>query len=166
MADITTQKGTKNKDIMPLWYYDAFALRLMGFSEKDIAEKVGKSYDHVRTVFSKNGKIYKFWRTVAEERKIQETEDVMDMLWGRLSNSARRLVMHAEQGKGLVSLEAIRTHFSYTLGKPEDRVKLDATIGIFNFGDWALAQSESIKEKQNGIERSGEAIEGVSEESS
>lgn len=149
--------------LLPAWYYDAFTLRFLGYKYKDIAERTGKAEDTIKKLFAKSGALYKYWRDYVEVRKSEHVEESMDMLYGRLPDSVRTLIVHAVQGKGLVSLEAIRTHMAYTMGKPEDRIKLDATVGIFNFSDWALAEAEKLKKENGQGEQKTERVAGVSE---
>lgn len=156
----TLQKQT-NTSLMPSAYYDMFAYRLLGLTYKDIAEKTGYSHGFVRTLFSKGNVIYNFWREYVQEKKAEITEEHQDMMWGHLSDSTRRLMLHAIHGKGLVSLEAIKTHFKYTVGEPQAKVKIDATLGVYNFADWAKSVAESIKEKENEINPAGAVIKDI-----
>lgn len=159
------QKTTERK-ILPSWYYDAFAMKLKGYKYSQIAESVNKHPVTVRSLFSRNGAFHAFWIEWLENNKIDELDDAIAMTFGHVADAMRTHIIAGQNPKTLVGLEARRDIFAYTLGKPEQRVKLDAKVGIFNFGDWALAQTESIKAKQNATESTGETITGVSEESS
>jgi len=157
--ELKESESSREMKLLPTWYYNAFALRFLGFKYEEIAKQTGKSLSVVQKLFYKNGALFKYWRDYVEHRKAEQIEESNDMLFSRLPDSVRRLIMHAQQGKGLVSLEAIKTQMQYTMGKPEDRIKLDATVGIFNFTDWALKQAESIKQKQNANGAVGSARE-------
>lgn len=148
--------------LVPAWYWDAFALRFMGLTYPQIAEKTQKSLSSVRHIFAKSGAMYKYWRDYVEVRKSESVEEGVDMLYGHLPNAMRKLITHAVEGRGLVSLEAIRTQMQYTIGKPEDRIKLDATVGIFNFTDWALSEQEKIKKEKQSDEEARKPVENLS----
>lgn len=159
------QKTTSRK-ILPSWYYDAFAMKLKGYKYDQIAERVNKHPVTVRSLFTKHGAFYSFWMEWLENNKMEELDDAIAMTFGHVADAMRTHIIAGQNPKSIVGLEARRDIFAYTLGKPEQRVKLDAKVGIFNFGDWALAQTESIKAKQNGTESTRETITGVPEESS
>lgn len=155
-----TQKLTESKSLLPSWYYDAFALRLAGLTYDKISEKLQKHPAYVRSIFAKGGKLYDFWRSYVENEKDERIQESLDMMHGHLPDVIRAMIIRAEKNGGIAGVEAGKVLLSYTMGKPEQHVKLDAKVGIFNFGDWALAQAESMKTKnaeQSEVQRTGEA---------
>jgi hypothetical protein len=154
------QKSTDHKMPIPAWYMEAFALRMMGYTYQEIARKTQKSDSHIRNLFAKSGKLYGYWRDYVEEHKSHNIEEALDMAFAHLPNAMRAHIIASQNVKSSVGLEARRDLFAYTLGKPDQRVKLDAKVGIFNFGDWAMAQAESIKTKnaeQPEVQPTGES---------
>ncbi len=157
------QNRTNSKELVPPWYFTAFGLRMQGLTYDQIAESVRKSPAHVRSLFAKSGAMYEYWREYASIEQQDNVEAAIDMVFGKLPTLMRAAINTALMPNmaGVVQRERL---FDYTLGKPEDRIKIQATVGIFNMADWAMAQAEKIKEYES-TGRSSETITEVAEES-
>ena len=117
MSEEIVQNHTKPEKPVPLWYYDAFGLRIMGLTLEQIAERTGKSHSHVRSLFASKGRIYKFWREYVESRKKDAHEEILDMIWGHLPDVIRARIVHAKT-LGMGSNQAAEILLKYTLGDP------------------------------------------------
>ena len=165
MADQLEQKVTSSRTLLPAGHYKAFGLRMQGYTLEQVAEQTGYSYSYVRKIFARSGTLYQYWRQWVEEKHADVVEEALDMAFGNLPDAMRRHIVAGQNTRSMVGVVARQDIFAYTLGKPEQRLKLDARVGLFNFGDWAIQQAESIKAKQNGTERPGEIITELPEES-
>ena len=163
MEKSTAQKLTNSKGILPALYFTAFGHRMQGLTYAQIAEIVGKHPDYVRSLFSKGGAMYEYWREFALMEQQENVEATIDMVFGKLPMLMRAAINTALMPNmaGVVQRERL---FDYTLGKPEDRIKIQASVGIFNMADWAIAQAEKIKEYES-TGRSSEIITEVAGES-
>lgn len=159
----TPQKSTDSKKMLPAWYFSAFGHRMQGNTYEQIAEIVRKHPDTVRHLFAKSGAMYDYWREWASMEQQDNVEAAVDMVFGKLPVLMKAAINTAllPNMAGVVQRERL---FDYTLGKPEDRIKIQATVGIFNMSDWAIQQAEKIKEHES-VGRSSEVITEVAKES-
>lgn len=164
MEKITSQKTTNSKSVIPAWYFIAFGLRMKGLTFAQIAEYVRKHPDYVRSLFARSGAMYEYWREHANEEQKDNTEAAMDMIFGHLPEYTRAAIVVAKNTTSMIGVAQRDRLFDYALGKPEDRIKLNATVGVFNFTDWALAQAEEIKEYENA-QRAGDDAAEIPEKS-
>lgn len=157
------QNNTSSKEILPAWYFSAFGHRMQGLTYEQTAELVRKHPDTVRHLFSKNGAMYNYWREWATMEQQDNVEATVDMVFGKLPMLMRAAINTALMPNmaGVVQRERL---FDYTLGKPEDRIKIQATVGIFNMADWAIQQAEKLKEDESAG-RSSETITEVAKKS-
>lgn len=157
-----TAQKTTNKGLMPTWYYDAFKLRVMGLTYKAIATRLDKNEDWIRKLFSKNGQLYQHYRDWVQENKSDEMDLVNDMLFSHLPDSIRRLIGHAKDGDGFLSLAAIKQHMEYTLPKPKEVVDLNIS---FTTADLVKRVTERRKQKtlDDDRTRAGTISDGVAE---
>ncbi len=134
--------------MVPSWYYEAFALKIRGVNYQNIADKVGKSVDTVKHIFAKSGKMYHFWREYVEATKSQNVEESLDMLFAHLPDAIRMHVVAGQDHKDnpMVALLARQKIMDYTLGKPEDRLKINASVAVMTFADWV--KQDTLKEQQ------------------
>lgn len=155
-------RNQASRGIVPAIYYDMFAMRVAGADYRQIAEATGYHYNYVRTLFCRTGKLYQFYRDYVEEHKAEKIEQATDILFESLPDTVRANIAH-----GLTPTEgavmARKLTFDYTLGSPEQKIKLDARVGIFSMADFIKAKTLEAEEeaKQN------EPIQptGLSEES-
>lgn len=115
MTDIKPQNPTMV--LVPDWYYDAFAMRILGRTYKEIAKKLGKNYDHVRSLFARGGKLYPFWREYVEVKKQEGVERAMDMMWSSLPEIIKTRIDHAktfEPG----AVDSTKLIMAHTIGDP------------------------------------------------
>lgn len=164
MSQLEVQNRTKQ--LVPAKYYDLFALRIMGLDFKQIAEKSGYAYQTVRNLFARSGVLYQFWRDWVEERKKDAMEEVTDMEWGHLPDIVRANILDAKLQNSMVGISARKMIFDRTFGRPEDKIKLDARVGIFNFTDWVRQQTLLMNEEDKNEEEATKNIDGeISERS-
>lgn len=151
-----------SRSIIPAEYYDMFAMRVKGADYQQIALSTGYSYGWVRTLFSRSGKLYQFYRDYVEEHKAEAIEQATDIMFSTLPETVRANIAH-----GLMPTEGAvmsrKLTFDYTLGSPEQKIKLDARVGVFNMADFIKAKTLEAEEK----EKQNEPIQptGLSEES-
>lgn len=149
MSKEITQNSTK-WSLVPAKYYDVFALRILGLTYEQIAEKTNYSPDRIRHLFARGGVLYKFWRSWVEDFKKESVDEALDMMFGHLPDIVRANILHAKS-QAMGAVLARKMLFEYTLGKPEDRLKISAAVGVFTFADWVKQQTLAQKEndKQN-----------------
>lgn len=155
-------RNLTSRSIIPAEYYDMFAMRVKGADYQQIAQATGYSYGHVRTLFSRSGKLYQFYRDYVEEHKAEAIEQATDIMFEHLPETVKANIAH-----GLMPTEGAvmsrKLTFEYTLGSPEQKIKLDARVGVFTMADFIKAKTLEAEEeaKQN------EPIQptGLSEES-
>lgn len=157
MPDQPIQQNTERR-LLPAWYYEAFGYKMAGLNYAQIAEKCGYSHVRVRTIFARGGALYDLYREWVETKKADAIEESVDMMFSHLPDTIRMMVLRAKNNPGLVGLEAGKVIMGYTLGKPEERMKLNATVAVVNLTDWALAQGEKIK---GNVGRTDEAASEV-----
>lgn len=156
----------ENREGMLRWkYYSILELRMAGLEHDQIAEKTGYTGQYIRKLFARGGKLH----DVFEKYQVEGTEAALKeaniILFGGLPKAARAMVMTAQMPFSREGVAAGKVLFEYTMGKPTETVKLDASLKIFNFSDWAKAQMESIKEKQNAaIDGAGKINTGIQEQ--
>lgn len=117
MASETLQNTTEEKSLLPAWYYDAFAMKIMGLTSEQIADRLMKHPVTVRSLFSKKGALYKFWRAYVEEHRTIAEEEILDMMWGHLPDIIRTRIVKAKT-MGLGSNEAAKIILGFTMGDP------------------------------------------------
>lgn len=145
MLDPIIQNNTKS--LVPAEYYELFALRILGLTYKQISEKTTYSESHIRYLFSSKGVLWSLYRDWVINHKKENTEGALDMLFGHLPDLIKMEIVSAKDPMTMVGLMARHKIFDYTLGKPEDRLKIDAKVGVYTFADWIKA--ETLKEKEN-----------------
>lgn len=138
------QNATKN-GLVPAKYYDIFGLRILGLTYKQIAEKIGYSEQHIRRLFAKGGMLYSFWEQWLDVAKEDSIDEAINMMFGHLPDIVRANILDAKMTNSPVAVAARKMIFEYTLGKPEERMKIDAKLGTYTFTDWVKA--ETLKEK-------------------
>lgn len=159
-------KKIETRDVVPLWYFQAFQLRLMGVGSEKIATALGMSKSSVDKLFYKNGPYYPLWREFAETAVAENKERSMDMMHGHLPVITQAAVETAKM-MNMTGVAQRNKVFDYTLGKPKERVELNATVGVYSLSDWAKQQMEEIKTYEaETIEQSGATTAPVAEESS
>lgn len=144
MSEEITQKNTKLA-LVPAKYYEIFALRMLGLTYEQIAEKTKYTADHIRHLFARGGVLHDFWRNWVEDFKKENVDEAMDMMFGHLPDIVRANILHAKS-QALGAVLARKMLFEYTLGKPEDRLKINAAVGIFTFADYVKQQTLAQKE--------------------
>lgn len=141
MSGNKLQENTSGS-LLPAVYYDMFAMRIAGAEYKQIAEQTGYSYSHVRTLFSKNGKIYDFWQKWVQEKKAENVQQALDTMFGHLPDVVKANITHALTIGKEGSVMARKILFDYTLGTPEQRVKLDARVAVGSLADWVKLKTQ------------------------
>jgi hypothetical protein len=125
-----------------------FALRILGLTYAQIAEKTGYKEDTVKHLFAAAGVLGKLWKEWTEKAKGESVEESLNMMFGHLPDIVRANILDAKMTNTPGAVAARKIIFDYTLGEPEKRVKLDAKIGIYTFADWIKA--ETLKDQENG----------------
>jgi len=150
---LSTTKPDKPDKLLPAWYYDAFALKIMGLTYAQIGAKLKHHEDTVKKLFARSGPMFEFWREYVENHKKNNLEEVMDMFWGHLPDIAKAAIVTAKSLNmtGVVQRDKI---FDLTLGKPTEKLKVEAMVGIMNFSDWAKIQAQEIRAKKDAAAKS------------
>jgi hypothetical protein len=149
---------------LPAWYFEAFALRVRGLTYKSIAERLKKNESYVRQLFMKTGPLYEYYRDYVTNHKQEEVEQALDMMFGHLTDVVRLDIIAAQNTKSMVGHLARETIKAHTLGKPEERLKLEGGLVVASFAEWAAQQAKEIKEYEES-RKSSTIITEISEES-
>jgi hypothetical protein len=116
MVDGKIQKVT-NTDLVPMAYYDMFALRILGATYEQIAEKTGYNPSYVRRLFCSGGTLHELYRNWVENKKKENLIEVYDIILGNLPDIIRARAIHAKTlAKGAV--ESSKLLLGYVLGDP------------------------------------------------
>lgn len=116
MVDGKIQKVT-NTDLVPMAYYDMFALRILGATYEQIAEKTGYNPSYVRRLFCSGGTLHELYRNWVENKKKENLVEVYDIIVGNLPDIIRARAIHAKTlAKGAV--ESSKLLLGYVLGDP------------------------------------------------
>lgn len=115
------------KSLVPIAYFDIFSLRLLGMTYAEISAKTGYSESHVRRLFAKNGAMHEIWQSYQQEAKESGIDDAITMMFGNLPDITRALIETAK-GNGRGAIEAGKIIMHYTLGKPPEKVNLQADV--------------------------------------
>lgn len=146
MPDNKTPKNT-SLDMLPARYYEMFALRMLGVDYQTIATKTGYTYSWVRHVFAKGGALYQFWQDWVAEQKTEKVNESLDMMFAHLPELVKANIIHAKDYNLNGSVLARKIIFDYTLGSPEQKIKLDAKVGVYTFADWVKMKTLEAEEK-------------------
>lgn len=149
MSNLTTLNNTKS--LVPVKYYEIFALRIIGLTYKQIANKTNYSEDRIKHLFYSKGVLCELWLSWVETAKKESIDEAIDMMFGHLPDIMRANILHAKS-QSVGAVLARKIIFEYTLGKPEDRIKLDAKVGIFTFADWIKQQTLLDQENKQANE--------------
>jgi hypothetical protein len=116
MVDGKIQKVT-NTDLVPMAYYDMFALRILGATYEQIAEKTSYNPSYVRRLFCSGGSLHELYRNWVENKKKENIVEVYDIILGNLPDIIRARAIHAKTlAKGAV--ESSKLLLGYVLGDP------------------------------------------------
>jgi hypothetical protein len=132
---------------IPAKYFDVFEWKLLGLTYKQIAERTSYSLIHIKHLFMKGGVLYEYWRDYAENKKSEVIEEMLDMAFTHGPDAMRAHILDAKLTNSPIGIAARKILFEYTLGRPEERLKLDAKVGVYTFADWIKA--ETLKDKEN-----------------
>lgn len=117
MSDENLQNTTNY--LVPDWYYDAFAMRVLGFKYREIAQKLKKHEVDVRKLFCRSGRMYPFWRQYVEVKRAEGIERAMDMMYASLPEILKTRIEHAktfEPG----AVESTKLILSQTIARDQD----------------------------------------------
>src|SRR3989338_825034 len=145
MADKKALNSTKS--LVPVKYYEIFAYRLIGLTYKQIGSKTNYSEGYIKHLFCSKGVLFEFWLSWLKMAKEESIEEALTMMFGHLPDIVRANIIDAKTTGSMIGIAARKILFEYTLGKPEERLKLDAKLGIYTFADWIKA--ETLKDKAN-----------------
>lgn len=137
------------QELLPAWYYDAFALRMLGATYKKIAQETNHSEAQVKKLFARGGKLYELWQRYVTEGKADALDETVTMLHGNLPDMARAAIMTATTAGNMPGVVQRKHLFDFLLGTPEQRLKIDARITTF--ADWV--KMETIKRQQANQEQ-------------
>ena len=148
-------------EIVPVWYYEAFGLKIKGVSYPNIAKTLGKSLSSVKQIFYSKGKMYRFYREYAEAQKAENVEDALDMMMAHIPDVLRMEIVAAQDhGENpMVAMLSRHKIMDYALGKPEDRLKINASIAVMTFADW-VKQTTINKKDDDRTRSNGEVPKG------
>jgi hypothetical protein len=147
------------KSLVSTVYYQMFQLRLMGLTYPQIAGKTGYSEDHVKHIFAKGGVLYELWQEWKRAAKENSLEEALDLMFGHLPDIARANVVDAKQTNSPVGIAARKMIFDYTLGKPEEKLKVNAQVGIYTVADLIKAATIYENEQRDNGKNQGEVAE-------
>lgn len=125
--------------LVPVWYFQAFGLKIMGLTYETIARECGKSVSAVEKLFYSKGFMYNYWQEWSKERKDRNSADAMDMIFGHLPEYTRAAIMVAKNTTNPMGVKQRERLFDYTLGKPVERtvnLNLDTS-----FADWVKQET-------------------------
>jgi len=115
MESKITQNNTKA--VVPAIYYDMFALRILGATFEQIADRTNRSPDTVRHLFCAGGSLYQLYRDWVDNKKKENLVEVYDIILGNLPDIVRARAIHAKTlAKG--SVESSKLLMGYALGDP------------------------------------------------
>lgn len=137
------------KSLVPAKYYEIFALKILGLTYDKIAQRTGYSESHIKLLFSSKGVLNKLWQSWCENAKKDNVDEALTMMFGHLPDIVRANIIDAKSTDSMVGIAARKMLFEYTLGKPEERLKLEAKIGVYTFADWIKAETLKDKAKEN-----------------
>lgn len=133
------------KSLVPMAYYEMFGLRLIGFTYRQIAEKVDYSESHVKRLFAEGGILHKVWEDWLIKAKKNCVDESIAIMFGHLPDIVRARVIHAKKFDvgAIVSSKMI---FEYTLGRPEEFFKRQEGWRIYTVAD--LIREATLGEKR------------------
>lgn len=108
--------NTKIVVTVKAWHMVAFGLRMQGLTYKAIAQRVGYSEDRIKVLFSKQGSLFQTWQIYRKEKLAEIFEEVTEILYGNLPDTARALVLEARKA-GMDGNVARKIHLDFTLGR-------------------------------------------------
>lgn len=109
-------------------YFEMFRLKLMGLTYENIAARTGYSASRVEHIFCKGGPLYDYWQKWKQENYELSVEDSMTMMFGHTPQIVRTMIVSAEKPHSMVGLMAGTKILEYTLGKPEEKIKIKGTM--------------------------------------
>lgn len=114
-----TQKVT-DRALVPAEYYDIFALRMMGLTYKQIAQRTNKYTDgYIRRLFSTGNKLHDLYREWVDRAKKEELEGLWDMMHANAADIMRRRIVHAKNSDDPAAVVSSFKIFEYVLGDPK-----------------------------------------------
>lgn len=148
MAD-TQQKATPvTTDETLQWkYIGILLLRAQGLTYEEIGKRTGLTAQYLRRLFMKGGKLHALFQEFAKVYHGEMTEETMNVIFGNMPDVARTMVATAQLPFTPASVMAGRVLLEYGLGSPEQRVKLNATVGVMTFADYV--KQITLKEQQD-----------------
>jgi hypothetical protein len=146
--------------LLPEKYYEVFALRITGLTYKQIAEKTGYAESTLKQLFSSEGVLKKFYRDWVAKHKADDLEESLDMMFAHLPDIVRARILQAK-GNDMGAFLSSKLIFENTLGKPEERMRIEGRIGIYSFADWI--KEETLKDKNEQATKISEESAGVHE---
>ena len=116
MLDDKIQK-VATKELVPMAYYDMFALRILGATYEEIAKKTGYNASYVRRLFCRGGVLHQLYRDWVDNKKKENIEEMFDVIFGNLPDIIRTRAAHA-QSLLPGSVESAKLLLGYVLGDP------------------------------------------------
>lgn len=144
------QKLTKS-GVVPIKYYEMFALRVLGLTYAQIAEKVGFSEGWVRQLFMNSGVLGQLWKSWVEKAKGDSVEEALTMAFGHLPDAMRSNIFDAKQVGTPVAVASRKMLFDYTLGKPVEKHLVK--VNVSTFAEWAEKEALKIQENEQSKSR-------------
>lgn len=146
--DKLQEATTENNEEDLKWkYINILTFWVMGFKYEDIAEKTGYSYQYIRRLFAKGGKLRGIADNFREVAHKESVNEAVNVLFGNLPDIARSLAQTAKMPFDMSGVAAGRTILEYTLGKPIDRQKDGGELGLGTTAD--LVERVMLRRNQN-----------------
>ena len=152
----------RTNSLVPAAYYTIFLLRITGLTYKQISERTNYHEDTIRHLFCADGALRKLYREWTENYKKENLDEGMDSMFAHLPDFIKAGIIDAKTTGSMVGFVNRKLFMEYTLGKPEERIKLDAKVGVYTFADWIKQQTLAKKEHEKSNRNNG----GVSTEAS
>lgn len=127
MAEKISQNITNTRLINPV-YFQMFRAKLLGLTYKQIADQLGYAEGSVRHIFTRGGPLYEYWQDWKREQMELSADEAMEIMFGHTPQIVRTMAVSAERPHSMVGFLAGAKILEYTLGKPEEKVKVSGGL--------------------------------------
>ena len=127
-------------------YGNIFTMRFLGQTFDQIAEKTGYNSSYLRQLFMEGGKLYQPWQEFNAKARESSIDEAYTIMFGKLPDIVRTLANTASMPFEMSGVAAGKTLMEYSLGKPVERVVLNANVAVTTSD---LVKRVVLRRKQN-----------------